>query len=394
MNRDRSPLVARRERLDENNLPMILPSTPAARLASVCCALPAHSVGREETSQALRVLFPEEDPAFIAQIVERSGVERRHLALPLEETLRPRDFTQRNACYRQAATELALRAARGALERAGIRASAIDVLIDVSCTGITIPALDVDLSARLELRSDVRRIPITESGCAAGALALGLAGSFAQCAQTTLIVAVELCSLTLCREDGSRTNIVSSVLFGDGAGAAVIAPDGACGSQTDRAASDRVSPDVAARAPRLTVVGSHLFEGSREMMGFDVGAHGLRIVLQRELPAMLARNLRDAVTGFLARHDRDMTDIGLHLVHPGGRRILDAYGELFGLEADALRFSRESLRRYGNLSSASILTVLDLALAAGARPAAGLEALVLGIGPGLSMELSLWSWDA
>jgi alkylresorcinol/alkylpyrone synthase len=409
---------------------MILPAHPAARLAAVFCAMPEHSVGREETARALRTLFPGEDPEFIEQIIERSGVERRHIALSLEETLRPRDFTQRNACYREVAAELSSRAALGALERARLAPSAVDVLIDVSCTGITIPALDVDLSARLGLRPDVRRIPITESGCAAGALALGLAGSFAQCGQTTLIVAVELCSLTLCREDGSRTNIVSSVLFGDGAAAAVIVPDGvgvaALGVGDTRVEPARVeSPGVesarvetarvetarvesnGARAddapparssgpslgPRLTVVGSHLFEGSREMMGFDVGTHGLRIVLQRDLPAMLARNLREAVLSFLARHDRDIADIGLHLVHPGGRRILDAYAELFGLGESDLYFSRESLRRYGNLSSASILTVLDLAFAAGARPADGLEGLVLGIGPGLSMELSLWSWD-
>jgi alkylresorcinol/alkylpyrone synthase len=351
--------------------------------------MPAHSIGREETARALRHLFPSEDPEFIAQIVERSGVERRHIAMPLEETLRPRDFTQRNACYREAATELALRAARGALERAKLAPAAIDVLIDVSCTGITIPALDVDLAARLGLRSDVRRIPITESGCAAGALALGVAGSFAQCGQTTLIVAVELCSLTLCRDDESRTNIVSSVLFGDGAAAAVIAPDGVSGIGVDGA--ECVAPPGS--GPRLTVVGSHLLEGSREMMGFDVGTHGLRIVLQRELPALLAHNLREAVVGFLARHDRSLADIGLHLVHPGGRRILDTYAELFELDESALRFSRESLRSYGNLSSASILTVLELALCAEARPSAGLECLVLGIGPGLSIELSLWSWD-
>jgi alkylresorcinol/alkylpyrone synthase len=367
---------------------MILPANPAARLASVCCAMPEYSVGREETSRALAILFPKEDPAFIAQIVERSGVERRHIALSLEETLRPRDFTQRNACYREAAASLALRAARGTLEKAGIAPAGVDVVIDVSCTGIAIPALDVDLAARLRLRADVRRIPITESGCAAGALALGLAGSFAQCGQTTLVVAVELCSLTLCPDDDSRTNIVSSVLFGDGAAAAVIAPDG-IGAREEVSRSSTRAP----LGPRLTVVGSHLFEGSREMMGFDVGTHGLRIVLQRELPVMLSRHLREAVGDFLARHDRSLADIGLHLVHPGGRRILDAYGEIFELDEEALRFSREALRRYGNLSSVSILSVLDLALSAGARPAAGLEALVLGIGPGLSMELSLWSWD-
>jgi alkylresorcinol/alkylpyrone synthase len=363
---------------------MILPASPAARLAAVCSAVPEHWVGREETAQALARLFPDEDPTLIAQLIERSGVERRHLALSLEDTLRPRDFTQRNASYRDLASRLACRASRGALERAGLDPRAIDVVIDVSCTGISIPALDVEIAPCLGLRPDVRRIPITESGCAGGALALGIAGSFAQCGQSTLIVAVELCSLTLCREDDSRTNLVSSLLFGDGAAAAVIVSDGA------GAAAD-VAPR--SRAPRLCAVGSHLFQGTRGMMGFDVGSHGLRIVLQRELPAMLTRSLRAAIEEFLARHDRALADVGLHLVHPGGRRILDAYAELFGLDESALRFSREALRRYGNLSSASILTVLELALDAGARPAPGLECLAIGIGPGLSMELSLWSWD-
>jgi alkylresorcinol/alkylpyrone synthase len=386
---------------------VILPAEPAARLASVCSAVPAHSVGPDETAHALRLLFPREDPDFIAQLVERSGVERRHIALDLEETLRPRDFTERNARYREIAADLALRASRGALERARVQASAIDVLIDVSCTGISIPALDVDLAPRLGLRSDVRRVPITESGCAAGALALNLAGSFAQCGLTTLIVAVELCSLTLCAEDSSRTNLVSSVLFGDGAAAAVIVSDGVASAATvptgvasaasfHTGSARRASDERAVGAelgPRLRVVGSHLFSGTSEMMGFDIGTHGLRIVLQRELPAMLTHRLRDAIESFLARHDRSIADVGMHLVHPGGRRILDAYGELFQLDDDALSYSREALRRYGNLSSASILVVLELALAADARPLAGLEGLVLGIGPGLSMELSLWSWD-
>lgn len=366
---------------------MILNAIPGAHLLSVHSAMPEHWVGPAETTHALGRLFPEEDPAFIAQLVERSGVERRHLALALEDTLQPRDFTQRNTCYREIAAELALRAACGALERAHVAPSAIDVLIDVSCTGISIPALDVELASRLGLRPDVRRIPITESGCAAGALALSLAGSFAQCRQTTLIVSVELCSLTFCREDGSRTNLVSSLLFGDGAAAAVIVPD------LIESASGDPRRGAAAPCPRLAVVGSHLFAGTSEMMGFDVGTHGLRIVLQRELPAILAHNLREAVEDFLARHDRELSDIGLHLVHPGGRRILDSYTELFGLDESALRFSREALRRYGNLSSASILLVLELALEARARPAAGREGLVLGIGPGLSMELSLWSWE-
>jgi alkylresorcinol/alkylpyrone synthase len=129
------------------------------------------------------------------------------------------------------------------------------------------------------------------------------------------------------------------------------------------------------------------------MMGFDVGTHVLRIVLQRELPVVLARDLRRAVQAFLDRHGRRVEDVGLHLVHPGGRRILEAYAEIFGLGERALELSRESLRRFGNLSSASVLTLLEMALQRGIQPPRGKVALLVGVGPGLSLELSLWSWD-
>lgn len=351
---------------------MIRSSAPAPRLLGVASAFPKTRIDKEAAHAALIRLFPSEAPAFIAQLVERSGVDSRYIALPVEGTLTPRDFTERNLIYRAAGTELAISAAQRALAAARCTPTEIDCVIDVSCTGVAIPALDVDLVPALGLRRDVRRIPITESGCAAGALALGLAGDLARGGATTLVVAVELCSLTLCRDE-SRTNLVASVLFGDGAAAAILGPRG--------------------EGPTLVAAGSHLFEDTRGMMGFDVGQHGLRIVLQKELPGHLERNLRAAIEAFLHAHDRRPSDIGLHLVHPGGRRILETYRTLFALDENALQFSEEALRRYGNLSSASILTVLELALAAHARPTPGRDALLVGIGPGLSMEISLWSWN-
>jgi alkylresorcinol/alkylpyrone synthase len=352
------------------------PSVPA-RLAGVASALPPHVVGPAETALALRRLFPAEDPALIDQLVERSGVETRHIALPLEETLRPRDFTQRNRIWREAALALAERAARTALGRARVEPAAIDVVLDVSCTGVAIPALDVALVPRLGLRHDVLRIPVTESGCAAGALALGVARSFAARGARVLVIACELCSLTFVGEDLSRTNLVASVLFGDGAAAAVLAPD---------------RPGQA--GPRMLASGSRLLPDTEGLMGFDVGTHGLRIVLQRELPVVLASELRATIEGFLEANGRRIADVALHLVHPGGRRILDAYAEIFGLDEDALAISRESLRRYGNLSSASVPTLLEIAIERAARTPADRVALVTGVGPGLSLELSLWSFDA
>lgn len=352
---------------------MILATRPGAHIASVASAFPENVVDREAATSALHRLFPEQDRAFVANLVERSGVESRRIVPTLEEVFSGQGFEARNDRWRAAAADLAERACRTALERARTNARDIDVILDVSCTGITIPALDVVLSPRLGLRSDVRRIPITESGCAAGALALGIAGTFAQSGLRVLVVAVELCSLTLVQRDVSRTNLVASVLFGDGAAAAVVLPGGT--------------------GPRIEAVGSHLIPGTRETMGFAVSDQGLRIVLQRELPSVLVEHLPKAAARFLEDHGRTRDDIGLHLIHPGGRRILEAYEEMNGLPESALRFSRESLRRYGNLSSASILTVLELALEANVELPAEREAFLLGVGPGLSLEMLLLRWN-
>ncbi len=358
---------------------MRLTSDPFVQLASVATAFPANVVDRATVVDGLGVLFPDEDRTFLEDLVERSGVETRHLVPSVAEVLAPSDFGARNRRYQEAAVELAERAAKQAIDLARMDPREIDVLIDVSCTGLVIPALDVALAPRLLLRSDVRRIPITESGCAAGALGLSLAATLARSDLRVLLVAVELGSLTLIAGDRARTNLVSSVIFGDGAAAALIEP----------AANGRSRG--LARGPRFEALASHLIPNSQNAMGFDDGNHGLKIVLRRDLPNLLEQHLPRVVDAFLDANGRSRKDIGLHLVHPGGRRILERYEALFGLAPGELVFSRESLRRYGNLSSVSILTVLELALADGFPLPPKKEALLVGVGPGLSLELALLS---
>lgn len=344
---------------------------PHARLASVASALPEGTLSAAAAVDVLCRLFQDEEPSFIEKIVQHSGVESRHVVPSIADVLRPSTFGERNRRYREAALALAETASRRALARAHLRAEEVDLFIDVSCTGIAIPALDVELARRLGLRSDARRIPITESGCAAGALALGLASTHAEVGAIALVVAVEICSLTLQQQDRSRTNLIASVLFGDGAAAAVVRPDG--------------------DGPRFLATRSLLVPDSQDAMGFEVSERGLAIRLKRELPEVLASHLPRAIDGFLSAHGSSRERVGLHLVHPGGRRILDAYAARFGLGPEALRFSRESLRRFGNLSSASILSVLELALDGGAREPT--QALMVGVGPGLSLELTLLDWQ-
>jgi len=356
---------------------MILAAQRPPRILAVGTAFPEHIVERSAAIGALQALFPEEDPDKVRTMVLRSGVERRAIVPSLDQVLSPSSFSSRNEFYHGAAVDLAARACDDALQRAGVDPLAVDVLIDVSCTGISIPALDVSIAPRIGLRPDVRRIPITEAGCSGGALGLSLAAGLARGGDTVLVVAVELCSLSLVGEDRSRTNLVASVLFGDGAAAALVSPEGS--------------------GPIIGATRSHLLPGTRAVMGFDIGSHGLRIVLERELPGIVAEELPSIIESFLASQSKRVDELALHLVHPGGRSILEAYESRFGLPSDALRFSRRVLAEHGNLSSASILAVLQFALAereaSAAASSAPADGLLVAIGPGLSFEMALLHWD-
>lgn len=351
---------------------MILASHQPAHVRAVGLSFPTTVVDRDGTRRALEALFPAEDRAKIRAMVDRSGVRERRIVPSLDEILNPTTFGERNEAYRRAAVDLSVRACGQALRRAAVAPEEIDVLIDVSCTGITIPALDVEIVPRAGLRADVRRIPITEAGCAGGALALNVAAGLAAAGAKVLVVAVELCSLSLVPGDRSRTNLVASILFGDGAAAAVVTPEGP--------------------GPRFHAMHTYLIPNTSSVMGFDVGAHGLRIVLDRELPGVVAEHLPLALGGFLRARGLSPADIGVHLVHPGGRSILDAYQARFGLEPDELRHSRGVLADRGNLSSASILAVLERAMGDSSRTREG-WGLMLAIGPGLSLEMALLSFQ-
>lgn len=337
-------------------------------VAGLALALPEHRVGAEATIRELARLFPGEAPAFIEGIVRNSGVAERRVALPPGELLALRDFSERNRVWLRTAAELAERAAAGALAAAGLAAKEVDAIVDVSCTGVAIPALDVHLAPRLGLRADCLRLPINAAGCAGGALGLGV-GAHLAAERKVLVVAVELCTLAFVPGQTDRANLVAGALFGDGAAAAVLAPG--------------------APGPRLLAARSHLFPDTRHAMGFDVGTLGLRIQLDRSLPALLRAGLRPVVEDFLREQGLSLADIGQHFVHTGGRRVLDVYEEIFGLQGDALAASRSALGACGNLSSASILAVLHEAGRLGLRTPRGKHALGVAFGPGLSVEMFL-----
>jgi alkylresorcinol/alkylpyrone synthase len=347
-----------------------------AAIAATATALPPHVISREEVKTYLRRVFQVEAARLDAMmcVIDNSQVKRRFCIHPVETIIEPRPLSQISREYEQHAVLLGRQVAADCLVRAGLRPEEIDLLITVSCTGVMIPSLDAHLINDLGFRSDVRRLPITELGCAAGAASLGRATDFLRAfpGGNVLIVAVELPSLTFQRGDVSQANLISTVLFGDGAAAAVV---------TGRDA----------RGPRILDTESYLFPHSLDAMGFDLKETGFHIVLSKDVPQLIRENIKRVMDGFLARRSLTRDDITAFILHPGGQKLLLYIEEELGLCRCDTQFSWDVLSEYGNLSSASVLFVLHEWLNEG-RVKAGEYGILAAFGPGFSAEMALLQW--
>lgn len=342
----------------------------------VTTAVPEHELPQSETSavlaQALEVPAGRL-PAF-EELARNTRVERRFSVLGLESLSSSRSLSQTMELYRRHAASLGLRAARSCLEDAGLAPTDIDMVVTSSCTGLLLPSLSVIIAAELGLRHDVRRIPITEAGCAGGASALARAAEFVQAFPhaRALVLAVELPTLTLQAHDHSRANLVASSLFGDGTAAAVVE-----GSRVSR------KGPVGAE---LIATHSELLPGSLQDLGFDLRDGGLHIVLTQHVPQVIKEHLPRIVRKFLSHHDLTQSDLSFFVLHPGGARVLESVEDCLQLEPRATQVSWDVLREYGNQSSASVLFVLEQTLTRGLAKGYGLLA---AFGPGITVELSL-----
>jgi alkylresorcinol/alkylpyrone synthase len=255
-----------------------------------------------------------------------------------------------------------------------VRPDEVDLIITVSCTGFMIPSLDAHLINRMGFRSNVRRMPFTELGCAAGAMALGRAADFlkAYSGGNVLIIAVELPSLTFQRKDISQANLISSILFGDGAAAALVSGNGAPG-------------------PKILASETYTFPDSLGAMGFDLRDSGFHILLAKDVPEMIGSKIRELVDDFLTRNGKTQKDIKAWILHPGGARLLGNVEIALGLTKCQTQPSWEILGNVGNLSSATILFILQEWLEK--RPLKpGEYALAAAFGPGFSAEFLLLQW--
>ncbi len=339
-------------------------------------ALPRHYASQEEIWAQLQAVWSRDhfNPERLEQLHRHTRVQGRYLALPLDRYLELDTFGKRNDVWLAAATDLGAEVASAALTRAGLGPRDIDHLFFVSVTGIGTPNIDARLVNRLGFRTNVKRTPIFGLGCVAGVAGIARATDALRGypGQRALLISVELCSLTIQAQDTSVANVIASGLFGDGAAAVVLCADDGPG-------------------PRVMDTEAVFYPDTERMMGWDVVDTGFKIVLSAKVPELARAHVGDDVGRFLARHGLVPGAIKHWMAHTGGPKVLEAFSDALALPAGALDRSWQSLESVGNLSSASVLCVLDAFLRDEAgRP--GEFGVLLALGPGFCSEMALLQW--
>jgi alkylresorcinol/alkylpyrone synthase len=319
------------------------------------------------------------DATRLLKVYAAAGVACRGSVVPIEQVFEPGDFETQNDLYRELATRAAIDVARRALDASALSAAEIGMIVSVSCTGFVIPALDAYVANALGLGPRLARLPLTESGCAGGVVALARAADHlrAHPRAAVLLVAVELSSLTFQPWDRSATNVVSTAIFGDGGAAAVLV-----GPEHPRA-----QPGAGALV-RVRDAESRFFPASTHLMGFRLRNAGLQIVLDRGLAPFVRREIVPAVQAFLGPRGLTRDALKHFILHPGGQRIVDAMRERLELSAADLAPTEAVLAEHGNMSSVTVLFVLDEILRRH-RPAPGSLGLMGAFGPGFGAEFAL-----
>jgi alkylresorcinol/alkylpyrone synthase len=320
-------------------------------------------------------------PVLLARMMCRAGVEHRHFVLPLDRYLPMDTWGKANNEWIQAAEELAERALLAAVERAGLTLDDIGAIFFVSVTGIASPSIEARLMNRIKLPLHVKRIPIFGLGCVAGAAGIARAADYVRAfpGQAAALISVELCSLTWQRDDLSVANLISSALFGDGAAAVVVA------------GADLAGANLTQSGPQVVASCSSFYPGTEDVMGWDISEKGFRIVLSAAVPEMVFQHLAADVERFLEGQGLGKEDIHSWIMHTGGPKVLAATAEVLGLPQGALEVSWEVLREVGNLSSASVLVVLERYMRQ-RRPPDGSYSILAAMGPGFCAELVLLRW--
>jgi alkylresorcinol/alkylpyrone synthase len=348
------------------------------RIVSAASAFPKHYYSQEMLFAALQQYWGDQlvNPEVLRRLHKNVGVEGRFLSLPIDAYPKLRGWGEANDHWIRTAQELGQCAISRVMTAAGLDVRDIGALLFTSVTGISSPSIDARLINRMGLSPNIRRTPIFGLGCVAGAAGIARAADYvwAYPDQVAVILSVELCSLTLQREDMSMANLICSGLFGDGA-AAVLVAGNECGLS----------------GPKILDTRSVFYPETEQMMGWAVSENGFRIVLSPGVPNLIQRQLGSDVDRFFTDLGHVREDVGSWVLHTGGPKVLQATEAALGLENGELAASWDCLRRTGNLSSASVLVVLEEVMK-NRRPASGTLGLLAAMGPGFCTELVALAW--
>ncbi len=356
-------------------------------IAAVSSGLGEFSYPQTEITEAFGkvVLGPTrgDDPtafALLRRVHEATGVTRRHLALPLEAYEGLEGFGASNDVFIEVGVRLASAAVADALSQAGLHPTDVDLVMSTTVTGVAVPSIDARLIPELGLRDDVKRVPLFGLGCVAGAAGVARIADYLRGHpdDVAVLISVELCSLTVQRDDTSLANVVASGLFGDGVAALVMV-------------GERRAQSLGIDGPAVRASRSVFYPDSERLMGWDIGGSGFRIVLAPTVADVVRDNLGGNVKEFLAEEQLDIADVKHWVAHPGGPKVLIAMQEALGVASEVFDVTWRSLHSVGNLSSASVLHVLQDTMR-DHPPGLGEPAVMMAMGPGFCSELVLLSW--
>ena len=340
------------------------------RLLGLSTAVPPYIMGQRDVAERVRAIFADAGAELVERLMPiygNAGVERRHACVPIHWHDSLHGWRERSEIYLENAVALLERAAVDCLAEVGLHARDVDAVVVVSTSGIATPSLDAVLINRLGLRPDVTRLPIFGLGCAGGVLGLSRAADLARLDPdaNVLFLVVELCSLCFRGNDKTKSNFVSTALFGDGAAAVLVSGRG--------------------EGVVLGPSGQHTWYDTLDVMGWDIEDDGLQVRLSRDIPSLVRARMREVTTEFLGRHRLDLTDIRHFVCHPGGMKVLAALEDAFGIAEGTLAEGRAVLRDNGNMSAATVLFVLDRMLKAGATG----PMLMTAMGPGFTAAFQM-----
>src|SRR5215469_6234292 len=342
--------------------------TAAPRLLAIATEVPPYPLDQDLVIERVKLLFGQSpDLGRLLPMFLNTGIQRRYSCVPIEWYDQAHGWSERNCIYLASALDLLEAATQRVLRLSGRHKEDIGAIVVVSTTGIATPSLDALLIERMGLSRTVQRLPIFGLGCAGGVL--GLARAASQAAVTpgkmVLFLVVELCTLSFRRDDWSKSNVVATALFGDGAAAALLSTDG--------------------EGPAIIAGGEHTWPGSLDVMGWEVADDGLKAIFSRDIPSLVTTRLGGAASDFLARHGLAIDDIDCFICHPGGAKVITALEHAFGLTQGALIEARAVLRDYGNMSAATVMFVLERTLAKARATGARWErAMMNALGPGFT----------